>query len=85
MELFHVACLNYEICGAEETFDSIEEYEIYGDDRPAPNAMIPKKWNSMNLLAGLIRTLLRLQAMEWMRITNVRGTRYNYPHETKTF
>jgi hypothetical protein len=32
MELFTVACLNYEICGAQETFDSIEEYEIYGDD-----------------------------------------------------
>jgi hypothetical protein len=32
MEKFHVACLNYEICGAEEIFDSIEEYEIYGDD-----------------------------------------------------
>ena len=32
MELFTVACLNYEICGAQETFDTIEEYEIYGDD-----------------------------------------------------
>ena len=32
MSLFTVACLNYEICGAEETFDSVEEYEIYGDD-----------------------------------------------------
>jgi hypothetical protein len=32
MEIFTVACLNYEICGAEETFDSVEEYEIYGDD-----------------------------------------------------
>jgi hypothetical protein len=32
MELFTVACLNYEICGAQETFDSVEEYEIYGDD-----------------------------------------------------
>lgn len=32
MELFTVACLGYEICGGQETFDSIEEYEIYGDD-----------------------------------------------------
>jgi hypothetical protein len=32
MELFTVACLNYEICGAQEIFDSVEEYEIYGDD-----------------------------------------------------
>ena len=32
MEQFHVACLNYEICGSDEIFDSIEEYEIYGDD-----------------------------------------------------
>ena len=33
MSLFTVACLNYEICGAEETFDSVEEYEIYGDEQ----------------------------------------------------
>ena len=32
MEQFKVACLRYEICGAEETFYSAEEYEIYGDD-----------------------------------------------------
>jgi hypothetical protein len=32
MDTFTVACLNYEICGAQETFDSVEEYEIYGDD-----------------------------------------------------
>jgi hypothetical protein len=32
MEKFTVACLNYEICGAEETFYSDEEYEIFGDD-----------------------------------------------------
>jgi hypothetical protein len=32
MNNFTVACLNYEICGAQETFDSVEEYEIYGDD-----------------------------------------------------
>jgi len=32
MEQFTVACLNYEICGAEEIFYSDEEYEIYGDD-----------------------------------------------------
>jgi hypothetical protein len=32
MELFTVACLNYEICGDTATFDSVEEYEIYGDD-----------------------------------------------------
>ena len=32
MEQFHVVCLNYEICGSDEIFDSIEEYEIYGDD-----------------------------------------------------
>jgi hypothetical protein len=32
MEQFKVACLRYEICGAQETFYSAEEYEIYGDD-----------------------------------------------------
>jgi len=32
MEQFTVACLNYEICGAQEIFYSDEEYEIYGDD-----------------------------------------------------
>jgi len=32
MSTFTVACLNYEICGAEITFDSVEEYDIYGDD-----------------------------------------------------
>ena len=32
MSLFTVACLNYEICGDEATFDSVEQYEIYGDD-----------------------------------------------------
>lgn len=36
MEQFTVACLYYEICGAQETFDSIEEYEIYGDDYVCP-------------------------------------------------
>jgi hypothetical protein len=29
---FTVACLNYEICGAQETFYDDSEYEIYGDD-----------------------------------------------------
>jgi hypothetical protein len=32
MSLFTVPCLNYEICGDEATFDSVEEYDIYGDD-----------------------------------------------------
>ena len=32
MELFTVSCLNYEICGAQETFDNESEYEVYGDD-----------------------------------------------------
>ena len=32
MELFIVSCLNYEICGAKETFETESEYEIYGDD-----------------------------------------------------
>ena len=32
MDNFTVACLNYEICGAQETFDNDAEYEIYGDD-----------------------------------------------------
>jgi hypothetical protein len=32
MELFTVACLNYEICGATATFEDESEYEIYGDD-----------------------------------------------------
>ncbi len=32
MELFHVACLNYEICGATITLHDESEYEIYGDD-----------------------------------------------------
>ena len=32
MELFTVSCLNYEICGAQETFDNDSEYEIYGDE-----------------------------------------------------
>ena len=32
MELFTVACLNYEICGAQETFDNDSDYEIFGDD-----------------------------------------------------
>ena len=32
MNTFTVACLNYEICGAEETFYSEAEYDIYGDD-----------------------------------------------------
>ena len=30
--MFTVACLYYEICGAQETFDTESEYEIYGDD-----------------------------------------------------
>jgi len=32
MELFTVACLNYEICGDKATFDSESVYEVYGDD-----------------------------------------------------
>jgi len=32
MEQFTVACLNYEICGAQEIFYSDEDYEVYGDD-----------------------------------------------------
>jgi len=36
MEKFTVACLRYEICGATATFDSIEEYEIFGDDYICP-------------------------------------------------
>ena len=32
MELFTVACLNYEIWGAQETFDNESEYEILVDD-----------------------------------------------------
>jgi len=32
MDNFTVACLNYEICGAQETFDNESEYEILGDD-----------------------------------------------------
>lgn len=32
MSQFTVSCLNYEICGATETFDNVDEYEIYGDD-----------------------------------------------------
>jgi hypothetical protein len=32
MEQFIVACLNYEICGAQEIFYSDEDYEVYGDD-----------------------------------------------------
>jgi hypothetical protein len=32
MDNFTVACLNYEICGAQETFDNEAEYEILGDD-----------------------------------------------------
>jgi len=32
MELFTVACLNYEICGDTATFDSVEQYDMYGDD-----------------------------------------------------
>jgi hypothetical protein len=32
MNKFTVACLNYEICGATESFDNESEYEIYGDD-----------------------------------------------------
>jgi len=35
-EIFVVACLYYEICGAQETFYSVEEYEIYGDDYVCP-------------------------------------------------
>ena len=34
--IFKVACLFYEICGATEVFDSIEEYEIFGDDWTCP-------------------------------------------------
>ena len=32
MSTLTVACLNYEICGAQETFYDESEYEIYGDD-----------------------------------------------------
>lgn len=32
MDKFTVACLNYEVCGAQETFEDESEYEIYGDD-----------------------------------------------------
>jgi hypothetical protein len=32
MNPFTVACLNYEVCGAKETFEDESEYEIYGDD-----------------------------------------------------
>jgi hypothetical protein len=34
--IFEVSCLYYEICGATETYDSVEEYEIYGDDYVCP-------------------------------------------------
>ena len=35
-EVFEVACLYYEVCGAKETFYSVEEYDIYGDDYVCP-------------------------------------------------
>jgi hypothetical protein len=34
--IFQVACLYYEICGATETYDSQEEYDIFGDDYVCP-------------------------------------------------
>ena len=45
MELFTVACLNYEICGAEETFDSVAEYEIYGDDYVCAECYADEEYN----------------------------------------
>jgi hypothetical protein len=35
-EVFEVACLYYEVCGSKETFYSVEEYDIYGDDYVCP-------------------------------------------------
>ena len=32
MELFTVACLNYEICGTTMTFDNESDYEVFCDD-----------------------------------------------------
>lgn len=45
MSLFTVACLNYEICGDESTFDSVEQYEIYGDDYICAECYAEEEYN----------------------------------------
>jgi len=32
MPIYEVTCIHYEICGSVGTFDSQEEFDIYGDD-----------------------------------------------------
>lgn len=36
MKNLTVACLAYEICGATQTFDSVEEYEMFNNDWMCP-------------------------------------------------
>ena len=45
MNSFTVACLNYEICGAEETFEDESEYEIYGDDYMCAECYASEEYN----------------------------------------
>ena len=48
-EVFEVACLYYEICGAKETFYSVEEYDIYGDDYVCPECYDQQDMGLMGL------------------------------------